>query len=253
MLKRDRSSGRWTSSIDTPFYGKQVDLDEEKRRKRNILDMTMAEDIATEARHRWKNAIIAVIQLNMVMKLFAIADKEEEEERDTEKQVMNNYYLPTKSLQYVMKQFQRKIDQAKLDKVNRAVLASFFYSTLLLSCLQIIFYLSKPPGTRGIDDMLELERLFLSTILSFSKYDTNQRTKFCLCLVYEFHPKGKTIIKEGYGQLFFYFLLSGQCEAYQDRKGAKWMLNVINSGDDLTDFVAGGCQVKLFKLEIFFI
>jgi CRP-like cAMP-binding protein len=89
-------------------------------------------------------------------------------------------------------------------------------------------------SSRSLEDTATLEKL-TSKLPAFGKFTIDQRFKICECMFFCSNPSGRVVAKEGRSPMYFYFVLSGQCEVFQVKQGKRVRMNVINSGESIAD------------------
>ncbi|KAI8914680.1 hypothetical protein BC831DRAFT_407873 [Entophlyctis helioformis] len=129
----------------------------------------------------------------------------------------------------------RKIDNAPgvNERSLTYALKEFQYQADLILSTKIQQYLDKKlPKTE--DEIAMLNRLLMTRMTSFAKYNYDQRIRFCNAMSYEAHRKGSVIIRQGHLPYYFYFILSGQVEVLKDRSDGftgQLRLTLLNQGD----------------------
>lgn len=97
--------------------------------------------------------------------------------------------------------------------------------------------------SRSLEDAATIEKL-TSKMPSFSAFTIDQRFKLCESMFYCSKSVGSIVVKEGRLPMYYYFVLSGECEVFRVKgdRGDKTRvrLNVINSGESICDHTPRG-------------
>ena len=175
------------------------------------------------ADNKWKLAITRVIMQRRALVGLTTAVKQGNEKRISQSVAhINDEEGPfeSKSLSNALKKIQVTVDPLAIEKVED--------------------FLSYAPAQRSLQDLQKVDKIFTGAIPSFNKFTANQRAQLLLCINLEFHEKGKVIVKEGREPIYFYFILSGQCNVFKERSGVCYTINILNSGDSFSDLSKNG-------------
>lgn len=172
--------------------------------------------------NRWKAAITRVVlQRRALFRMRASGATSSGEQLPAKARIMEeDVSFEIKSLSNSLKKIQVKIDPLAIEKVED--------------------YLSYTPALRSLQDIQKIDKILSGAMPSFGKFTSNQRSQLLLSAYIEFHEKGTVIVREGREPLYFYLVLSGQCNVLKERSGVRQTINILNSGDSFTDLSKNG-------------
>ncbi|KAJ3213779.1 hypothetical protein HDU67_002436 [Dinochytrium kinnereticum] len=159
------------------------------------------------ARHRWLFALQYTLKLVKATVLFRHM-LPPHRMRMQELETMDSSDMETHGLTYMLKSHQSKAD--------------FVFSARVQSMLT---------GARTPLVLKTLQRLLVLRVRSFERFSDDQQKALCRVFTFESRSQGTVIVKEGQDPLGFYFIVSGQCEAYRTKNDKKYRINILNTGD----------------------
>ncbi|KAJ3108727.1 hypothetical protein HDU97_000125 [Phlyctochytrium planicorne] len=191
------------------------------------------ESARDHARHRWYFALQFTLKLMKATVLFRHMLPPHRVAQQLE--LMDSADMETQGLTYMLKAHQAKADIAFSSRVQSM--------------------LAQPRTAQVVST---LQRLLALRVKAFERFSHDQQVELCKYFTYESRDQSTVIVKEGHEVIGFYFILSGQCEAYKTKNDKKYRTNILNTGDffgeNRTDgkrtySVACTMQTELLKID----